>query len=147
MMKSIPAAMKCTALVAALALATAAQSQEPVQAYPSKPVIIVIGNAPGGPTDVETRLYSQKLSQSMGRPFILDFKPGAGTAVGSAYVARAAADGYTLISATGGFTIPLRDQIFDPVKDFAAVSLMSRRPSAFYIYPGLPVKNLTEFVA
>ena len=145
-MKGIAATLACMTPVL-LAFAGLARSQDSARDYPAKPVSIVIGNGPGGPTDVETRLYAQKLSQSLGTPFVLDFKPGAGTAVGSAFVVRSAHDGYTLISATGGFTIPLRDQIFDPVRDFTAVSLMSRRPSAFYIYPGLPVRNLKEFVA
>src|SRR5688572_5632378 len=133
------ALLACTA-AALLPLSTSAQQS--AGNYPSRPVSIIAGNTPGGPIETEMRIYAQMLTESFGKPFIVEFKPGAGVAL--TYVAKAKPDGHNLVSATGSLVIPLRKPTFDPIKDFAPISLMTRQPSAIYVYPGLPVHNLKE---
>lgn len=119
-------------------------------AYPAKPVTIIHPYPPGGSTDPEARLYAQKLSESLGVPFLVEARPGAGTTIGTAIVARAAPDGYTLLSMGSSYTIaPLvyPKLPYDPVKDIAPISLMSRRSSLIVVHPSLPVKNIAELVA
>jgi tripartite-type tricarboxylate transporter receptor subunit TctC len=146
-MFAFPTVSSRSLAAALLSIASLVQAQEPASAYPSRTVTLIIGNSPGGPTDAEARLYTQKLGDNLGRSFVLDFKPGAGTAVGATYVSKSAPDGYTLIVATGGFSIPLRVQSFDPINDFTAVSLMTKRPSALFVSPALPVRNMKEYIA
>ena len=84
-----------SACLAVFAQPAAAQSA--AAAYPAKPVLIVIANVSGGAMGTENRFYTQKLTESLGKPFVLDFKPGAGGVVGASYVAKASPDGYTLL--------------------------------------------------
>lgn len=140
-----------TSLLAVLCLTAAnAQSQEAASAYPSKPVTFVIPNVSGGTTDTEVRIYSQRLTEVLGKPFLIDYKPGAGGIVGGATVAKAAPDGYTLLVATSSFTvIPAfsPDLPYDTLKDFAPVSLMTRRPTVLVAHPDFPPNNLVEYIA
>lgn len=120
------------------------------QAYPSRPVSVVIAFGPGASTDIETRLYVQKLSEFTGRPFIIDYKPGAGTTIGSTFVAKAPADGYTLYAITGSFSTSaaLYPKLpYDPIKDFDPISLMSRRSTLVVTHPDKPFKSFREYVA
>ena len=139
-----------------LALATtmisaAATAQGAVDAWPTRPVTMVVPLAPGASVDIETRLYSNKLSENLGgRPFVVDFKPGAGTTLGLSYVARSAPDGHILGSITPSATInklTLPDVRFDALTDVAPVSLMSMRPIVITVHPSLPVNSLKEFIA
>lgn len=140
-----------TSLLAVLCLAGAnAQSQEAASAYPSKPVTFVIPNVSGGTTDTEIRIYSQRLTESLGKPFLIDYKPGAGGIVGGVAVAKAAPDGYTLLVATSSFTVTpafSTDMPYDTIKDFAPVSLMTRRPTVLVAHPDFPPNNLVEYMA
>lgn len=118
--------------------------------YPTKPVTLIHPYPPGGSTDPEARLYAQKLSEGLGVPFLVEARPGAGTTIGAAIVAKAAPDGYTLLSMGSSYTIaPLvyANLSYDSVKDIAPISLMSRRSSLIVVHPSLPVKNLQEFTA
>src|SRR4051812_41078149 len=102
----LPLVGRLLAPIAALACCTNANVwAQGAASYPSKPVNVVIPYAAGGPADVETRLYTGKLSPMLGQPFIIDYKPGAGTALGSGYVAKAAPDGYNLLVVTGSLTV------------------------------------------
>ena len=119
-------------------------------AYPSRPVTIIVPLSPGAAVDIETRLYAQKMSESMGKPFLVDYKPGAGTTIGGAFVSRAAPDGYTLLSLTPSLTIATMAYpklSFDPLKDLTLISLMSKRPSLFIVPNNVPAKNMQEFMA
>ena len=119
-------------------LSGTAFSQEPVGSYPSKPVVLIVPIASGGPIDQEARLYA-KMTGLLGQPFVVDYKPGAGTTIGAAFVARSAPDGYTLLVNSGGFTTApalYKDLSFDIVKDFAPISLMSEKPYVLISYPG-----------
>lgn len=120
------------------------------QSYPTKPVTVVIGFGPGASTDTETRIYTQKLTEYTGRPFIIDYKPGAGTTVGNAFVARSAPDGYTLQGITGSFSTSAAlypKLTYDPIKDFDPISLMSLRSTAVVTHPDKPFKTFREYVA
>ena len=123
---------------------------QPSDGYPSRPVTVVAAIAPGGPVDIEGRLYMPKLQGLLGQPFVLDFKPGATGTIGAAFVARAQPDGYTLLIVTSGFTIyPLayKNLPFDTIKDFAPLSLMSKKPTVLVAGPSFPPKNATEYLA
>ncbi|MCC7486293.1 MAG: tripartite tricarboxylate transporter substrate binding protein [Burkholderiales bacterium] len=128
-------------------LSAAAVAQE---AYPSKPVRVVVGLAPGGGTDIQTRLFAQKLSEAFGRPFLVENRPGAGGTIAYAQVAKAAPDGYTLLGMTSGFTITpaVHGKLpYDPVRDFAPVSLVSRAPFLLVVHPSLPVRSVKDLLA
>jgi tripartite-type tricarboxylate transporter receptor subunit TctC len=117
--------------------------------YPAKPVRVVVGLAPGGATDIQARLFSQKLSEELGRQFVVDNRAGAGGLLAFQTVANAAADGYTLLAATPGFTIApaFHDKPpYDPVRDFAAISLVTKAPYLIVVHPALPAKSLNELI-
>ena len=130
----------------------AAQShaQSNAAAYPNKPVTIILGVAPGASNDIETRLYAQKLSESMKQSFLVDFRPGAGQTIAAAFVAKAADDGYTLLNITPSFTLTpafYKDLAYDPIKNFAAISMTSKIPYALLTTPSLPVNSIPALVA
>ena len=115
-----------------------------------KAVAIVIPFAPGGSTDIEGRLYAHSLTESLGRQFVVDNRAGRGGAIGAGYVAKSAPDGNTLLATTGSIaTAPAlyKGLPFDPIKDFAPVSLMSKRTSVLLVHPSIPVKTAAEFIA
>jgi tripartite-type tricarboxylate transporter receptor subunit TctC len=120
------------------------------QTYPAKPLRMLLAFPPGGPTDINARLFAQKLAEQMGQQVVVDNKPGAGGNVGATEAARAPADGYTIFYNTSAISIApaLYSNIqFDPVKDYAPVALTATVPLVLAIHPGIPAKNLQEFVA
>ncbi len=120
------------------------------QAYPSKPVRMLLAFPPGGPTDINARLFAQKLSEQTGQPFVVENRPGAGGNIAAAEAAKAAPDGATIFYNTSAITIApaLSSSVpFDPVKDFAPVALTATVPLVLAINPGVPAKNLQEFLA
>ena len=124
----------------------------PIQAqgYPSKPVRMLLAFPPGGPTDINARLFAQKLSEQMGQQIVVDNKPGAGGNLAANEAAKAPADGYTVFYKTSAISIApaLYSNIqFDPVKDYAPVALTATVPLVLVVNPGVPAKNLQEFVA
>ena len=148
--------MRHRRLAASITLSTTvlcggAFAQSAADAWPSRTVTIIIPVAPGSSTDLEARLYAQKLGEvTGGKTFLVDYKPGAGTTIGSGFVAKAAPDGYTtLLMSPSTLVSPLAypDLPFNPIRDFAPVSLMSKRPSLLLAHPGLPANNLREFLA
>lgn len=148
-MRSLNLVKWCTA-TAAMLFAGVAWSQGAADVYPAKPVTLVNPYAAGGPADAESRLYAAKLTALLGQPFIIEYKPGAGTAIGSAYVAQAPADGHTLLVATGSLTVLpalYKNLSFDVLKDFAPVSLMSQRTSVLLAHPSFPARNFREYIA
>jgi tripartite-type tricarboxylate transporter receptor subunit TctC len=135
-----------TVLAAALAPATA-PAQE---AYPVKPVRVIVGLAPGGGTDIQTRLFAQKLSEAFNRPFVVENRPGAGGTVAYAQVAKSPPDGYTLLGVASGYSITpavFGKLAYDPVKDFAPLSLVAQAPFLLVVHPSMPVKSVKELVA
>jgi len=118
--------------------------------YPIKPVIVVVAQTAGGPNDQEARLYLAKMQPLLGQPFVLDYRPGAGGVIGSNYVARSSPDGYTLLQTAGAFTIiPAlsSNATYDVIKDFAPISLMSRKAAVVLANPAFPAKNIQEYIA
>ena len=137
------------AAVAAITLAVAVANDAAAQKWPDRPVRIVAPFAPGGGTDVFARILAQRLSEVLGQQFIVDNRPGAGSTIGTEFVARAAADGYTLLmtSASFSFNPGLYPKLrYDSIKDFTPVSLVVRVPHVIVVLPSLPVKTLPDLV-
>src|ERR1700694_955691 len=115
----------------ALAVVVAAFSAAHAQGYPNRPIRVIVPFSPGGAVDGPMRLIAQELSKRLGQGVIVENKPGAGATIGSEMVAKAAPDGYTLLlaSQTNAISATLYPQLsFDPVDDFAPVSLIGREP-------------------
>jgi tripartite-type tricarboxylate transporter receptor subunit TctC len=128
----------------------AAQAQGVTESYPARAVRVIVGLAPGGATDIQTRLFAQKLSDSLGRPFVVENRTGAGGTVAYAQVAKSAPDGYTLVGVAGGYTITpvvYSKLAYDPVKDFAPISLLVQAPFLLLTHPSLPVKSVKDLLA
>lgn len=129
-----------TALIPALSFA---------QAYPSKPVRLIVAAAPGGGIDILARLLATRLSERLGQQFIVDNRGGAGGAIAAELAAKSARDGYTLLInneqmvATPALSAK---PVYDPVKDFAAVGLIGRQPSVVAVNANVPAKSLKELV-
>jgi tripartite-type tricarboxylate transporter receptor subunit TctC len=120
------------------------------QPYPSKAVRFIIPFPPGGPTDIVGRLAAERLSRAWNVQVIADNRPGSGGNVGTEQCARAPADGYTLcvISIAQSISPALYPKLgFDPVRDFAHVTLLATLPSLLVVHPSLPAKNVQELIA
>jgi tripartite-type tricarboxylate transporter receptor subunit TctC len=120
------------------------------QPFPARPVRIVVPFPPGGPSDYAARIVSAKLAESLGQPVIVDNRAGAGGALGAELVARAAPDGYTLLIAnTGMLTIlpHLKTLVFDPQRDFTAVTDLIGGPSFLLVHPSVPARSVRELIA
>src|SRR5262249_44230744 len=118
--------------------------------YPERPVTIVVPFAPGGANDVVVRIIQQPLSEALGQPVIVENRGGAGGNIGFGFVARARADGYTLLLAPNPFTAnpSLSQQApYDPFKDFEPVAEISFFPVTFAVRPDLNVNTLNELIA
>ncbi len=142
--------IRCAQAVLLASFAAFAHAQDAAPRYPSKPVAIVVPNAPGASFDIFARMYSQKLSDNLGQPFIVDFKPGASGTIASAYVAKSAPDGHVLMIVSPSFTIaPLqyKDLPFDTIKSFAPVSLLTKAPYLVVVTTALPIKSMREYIA
>jgi tripartite-type tricarboxylate transporter receptor subunit TctC len=119
------------------------------QAYPVRPVRVIVPFAPGGPTDVCARLIAQKLSERLGKQFYVENVAGAGGNIGTGQAARTAADGYTILISVNSHVInpTLYDQVpYDPFKDFTAVTLAVAFASALSVNPAVPAKSVRELV-
>ena len=118
--------------------------------YPSQTVRVVVGFPPGGTTDVIGRLVAQGLGERLGKPFVVENRPGASGSIGAAGVARAAPDGHTLllVPSTQGTNAALYPSLpYDTEKDFAPVSLIGTSPYLFVVHPSMPVQNFRELIA
>jgi tripartite-type tricarboxylate transporter receptor subunit TctC len=139
------------ALGAALALATSTVLAQSAQSYPTKPVRLVAPFPAGGGYDFMARNIGQRLNESLGQPFIVENRSGANGNIGSEAVARAPADGYTLLLGGIGpqaLSVALYPKLaYDPLKDFEPVSLVAAQPNLLVVHPSLPVKTLKELVA
>jgi tripartite-type tricarboxylate transporter receptor subunit TctC len=131
--------------VAAMALASPALAQE----YPSHDVKVVVGFAPGGATDLIARLVSQKLSERLGKTFVVENRGGASGAIASREVSAASPDGYTLLTMTSSLAISEtanKDKGFS-VNDLRPIAIVALSPYAIAVHPSNPAKDLEEFVA
>ncbi len=133
------------ALLAALAAASAF-----AQPYPSKPIRLLLAFPPGGPTDINARIFAQKLGESMNQQVVVDNKPGAGGNIAAAEAAKSAPDGYTIFYNTSAISIApsLYSKLnYDVAKDFAPVALTATVPLVLVINPAIPAKSVKELVA
>jgi tripartite-type tricarboxylate transporter receptor subunit TctC len=120
------------------------------QAYPTKPVRMVVGFPPGGGSDTIARMLGRQLNEYLGQPVVIDNKPGADTNIASEFVARAQADGYTLLLNTGAIAInmSLYSKVnYDAVRDFSAISLVASAPLVAVVGPTLTVKSIEDLIA
>lgn len=120
------------------------------QAYPSKPIRLVVGFAPGGSTDVTARLIGQALSERLGQPLIVENRPGAGGNIAAESVARAEPDGYTLFFASSGTVVTnpslYKNIPFDTLKDFAPISQTAFIPNLLVVNPSVPANSIPELL-
>jgi tripartite-type tricarboxylate transporter receptor subunit TctC len=119
--------------------------------YPARPVTLIVPYPPAGGVDVFARLLQNPLEKRLGKPLVVENRPGGGTTIGTAYVAKAAPDGYTLLYATPSalaINVTVHKSLpYDPVKDFTPVALTGNAAFVLLVTPSLPVKNLREFIA
>ena len=118
------------------------------QAYPTRPVRIVVGFAAGGSADILARLIGQWLSERLGQPFVIENRPGAGTTIATEAVAKAPPDGYTLLLvATAAVTSALLYDKLNFIRDIAPVASISREPQILALHPSMPTNTVSEFIA
>jgi tripartite-type tricarboxylate transporter receptor subunit TctC len=142
-------AVRCVTLLAGLALVGLGLSRAAAQDWPTHPVKIVVPYGPGGVSDVLARLTADRLSTILGQRFIVETRPGASGAIGTEYVVRSPADGYTLYHAGGAefSVVPLMQKLsYDPLKDLTPVGMTAINGMAFAVNRDLPVHTLREFI-
>src|SRR5436305_5436795 len=138
---------------ATLAVMTAASMALPANAadYPTRPITVILGFAPGGPSDVVARVVQRRMEQILGEPIVIENRPGAGGNTAAEAVARAAPDGYTLAFATNGMmatNVSLYKKIgYDPVKDFAPITIFGSQANILYVHPSVMANSVAELVA
>ena len=139
----------CLRSVSALLLMAAA-TLAAAQDYPNRPIRLVVPQPPGGPTDIVSRILAQKMSERMGQPINVDNRAGAGSNIGTEIVAKAPRDGHTLVVATVQHIVNpflFAALPFDPVRDFAPVSLISKAHIVLITHPESPAHTLRELIA
>ena len=126
-----------------LALGTAG-----AQDYPGKPIRWIVPFPPGGGADATARTISQKIIENTGRQIVVDYRPGAGGNIGTEFVARAPADGYTILQTTSSHTAQahLRKLSWDPIKDFEPITIVAAFPLLIAVHPSVPAQTLQELV-
>ncbi len=138
-------------LLAAAVLASGPSSaQQAAQSYPARQVRMVVPYPPGGPTDLIARILAQKLSERMGQSFYVENIAGASGALAAGQVAKAAADGHTLLVVTNDFAVASVTNAnlpYDPVKNFAPVTIVAASPQVIAVNPTVPAKNMKELIA
>lgn len=139
--------MKKLALaLASILLSTVALAQ----AYPNRPVKVIVPWPPGQATDIAARMLAQKLQDALGQPFIIDNRAGAGGSIGTEVALKSAADGYTLLAASSGpisIMPSLQKLPYEPQKDLTLIALITRNPYVLVVHPSFPANNAKEFVA
>ena len=141
--------MKLLRAVAGIALACLVLLAH-AQDYPARAVRIVSPFSPGGPNDIIARLVAQRLSESLGQPFVVENRAGAGGNLGTDAVAKAPSDGYTLLFAGPGSLIinPLLSKVpYDTARDFAPISIVATAPNVLVVHPAVPAKTVKELIA
>ena len=139
----IPILLAMTTLIAFCSLSSA-------QTYPTKPIRMIVPSPIGGAAELLIRPIAERMAEKLGQPVVLDFRPGAGLTIGTAIAAKANPDGYTLLE---GIISPLAINVtlyklpYDPVKDFAPISLIARLPAVLVLHPSIPARNLKELIA
>ena len=142
--------MKRTVCFLLALCATATATLAAAQGYPAKPIRMIVPFPPGGPTDTHGRWAAQQLNVAFGQPVVVENRAGAAGIIGTEVAAKAQPDGYTLLGGNPGpLTIApsLRKQLaYDPIRDFAPITLIVRNASCMCIHPSIPAKTLKEFI-
>jgi tripartite-type tricarboxylate transporter receptor subunit TctC len=137
-------------LLAVAFLALSFDGRVAADAYPARPIHVIVPFSPGGAVDGPMRLIAQELGKRLGQPVVVENKPGAGATIGTDVVAKAAPDGYTLLlaSQTNAISATLYSKLpFDPIEDFAPITLIGREPGVVVVNPAVPARTLQEFIA
>jgi len=148
----MPKALARAAALAALVCSPFAGAGSPALAadYPAKPITLIIGFAPGGPSDVMARILTRKMEEILKQPFVIENRAGAGGSIAGAAVARAAPDGYTVLLATGSLlaiNVSLYKNLgYDPEKDFEPITLVGTQTNVLYVHPSFPPQTLGELI-
>ncbi|QOL48971.1 Bug family tripartite tricarboxylate transporter substrate binding protein [Massilia litorea] len=146
-MKPIHNLLSHTVIGLGMLAATAAQAQDP--AWPAQSITLIVSSAAGGTTDMAARMISDPLSKALGKPVVVDNRPGGSGAIAGSAVKRAKPDGYTLLVQYSGYQVVtphLMKLPFDPIKDFAPVANLLVAPQVIVVRPDIPVKTLPELV-
>ena len=143
--------MKRVLQMCMLCIATLCAGQALAQAYPHKPLRLVVPFPPGGPTDILGRAIGAKLGELLGQPVIIDNRGGAGGGIGADNIAKSAPDGYSLLLGTTG-THTINPNLYsklpyDPIKDFVPISLVVKYLNILVVNPNVPVKSVAELIA
>ena len=141
---------KLLSIVCAATCLTLSAGQAVAQAYPTKPIKIVVPFGPGGFTDVVARILGVKLGESLGQSVVIENKPGAGSMIGTDQVAKSAPDGHTLLIVSSTHVISpwiYKSVPYDPIKSFAPVTKLVDSPYVLLTNPKVPAKNVQEFIA
>src|SRR5258706_2795650 len=121
------------------------------QTYPAKPVRMVVPSAPGGTIDVVARRVGQRLGEALGHPFVVDNRAGAGGIIGADLVAKAPADGYTLLMSSTAMLAAnpafYPQMPYQPLKDFSPITLIVIQPSILVVHPSVPARTVAELIA
>src|SRR5690242_17527321 len=138
------------ALLALVSTALAAHAQAP-DAYPARPITLVVPFAPSGGNDIMARLVGERMGKALGQQILVENRPGAGGNIGSRQAARSAPDGYTMLLAFTG-TIGINPSLYanlgyDPAKDLTPIGSIATSPAVLVVHPSLPVKSLKELIA
>ncbi len=141
---------KLLSIVCAATCLTLSAGQAVAQAYPTKPIKIIVPFGPGGFTDVVARILGVKLGESLGQSVVIENKPGAGSMIGTDQVAKSAPDGHTLLIVSSTHVISpwiYKSVPYDPIKSFAPVTKLVDSPYVLLTNPKVPAKNVQEFIA
>lgn len=147
---ALPGWKRRAVLLAAFSLAAMAPCAHGAPAYPAHSISLIVPYAPGGGVDTVGRIIAQGLSEQLGQSVVVENKSGAGSNLGSAYVAKSAPDGYTLLLASPATAVNVslyKHMPFDPRKDLRAITLVGEVPSVMIVNKQVPAKNLREFIA
>ena len=143
--------MKTCSLLLALLLSVTATGQAVAQAWPNRPVRMLVPFTPGGGTDILARIVAGKLSEGLGQQIIVENRPGAKTILATELLKGSAADGYTLLMQTNNFasnaTLYAGKLSYDTYRDIVPVSLVAGNPHVLVVHPSVPAKDLKEFIA
>src|SRR3954465_12288206 len=149
-MKSNVAVAALSALAFSTCAPAAQKAVEPAANYPSKPIRVIVPQAPGGSNDIMARYVGGLLAERLGKQVVIDNRPGAEGMIGTETVARANPDGYTLLMASTAFTMNpavIKKLPYDPIKDFDWVAMFGRAPVIITVTPSLPVTTLQDLIA
>lgn len=142
--------MRILASIAACLFATCGATGVWAQAYPNKPVRVVVGFAPGGPTDVIARILGQKLSENLGQQFVIENRVGAGGNIAMGLVAKAPPDGYTVLVVSSAFVVNPslygKNITYDAYKDFEPITNFADSPNIMVVNPSVPAKTAKELI-